>query len=82
MSYKPTQAAIAGRATLGARIRAEREARGLSQEQLALTAGFDRSFLSDLESGRHSCMVDRVFDLAEALGVDASSLLDGSHPPD
>jgi hypothetical protein len=45
---------------------------------LALTAGFDRSFLSDLESGRHSCMVDRVFDLAAALGVDASSLLDES----
>lgn len=40
-----------------------------------MLAGMDRSFLVDLENGHHSCMLDRVFDLAAALEVPAASLL-------
>jgi len=47
----------------------------MTQERLAHEAGFDRSFLVDVEAGHHSLMLDRVFDLAQALNVDASHLL-------
>lgn len=75
MSYSPTEAALAGRLRLGRRIRQFRESRGYTQERLAHEAGFDRSFLVDLENGHHSCLLDRVFDLALALDVDVSELL-------
>lgn len=78
MSYQPTSVALAGRRTLGLRLRHAREARGLTQERLALLAGLDRSFLADVEAGRHSCMVDRLFDLAQALDMQPHELLDPS----
>ena len=75
MSYEPTDAALAGRIVFGSRLRALRESKGLTQERLALDAGLDRSFLVDVESGHHSLMLDRVFDLARALDVPASCLV-------
>ena len=47
----------------------------MTQEALAIAAGLDRSFLNDVEHGRHSLMVDRLFDVAAALTVPASQLL-------
>lgn len=75
MPYEPTEQALAGRAVFGARLRAVRESRGMTQERLAHEAGFDRSFLVEVESGKHSLMLDRVFDLAHALDVEASELV-------
>ncbi len=75
VSYTPTAAAIAGRQAFGLRVRSLREAQGVTQERLALDAGLDRSFLADVESGRHSILLDRVYDLAAALKVDVSALL-------
>lgn len=75
VSYEPTREALAGRAVFGSRLKSLREARGLTQERLALDAGFDRSFLNEVESGRHSLQLDRVFDLAHVLGVQASELV-------
>ena len=37
----------------------------------------DRSFVADVERGRHSLMLDRLFDLAKALDVSAGALLEG-----
>jgi transcriptional regulator with XRE-family HTH domain len=67
---------MAGRATFSAALRSARERQGLTQERLALAADMDRSFLVELENGQHSCTLDRVFDLASALGVPAASLLE------
>lgn len=75
VSYEPTDAALKGREVFGSRLRALRESKGLTQERLALDAGFDRSFLVEVESGHHSLMLDRVFDLARALGVSAAELV-------
>lgn len=76
MSFDPDRAAVRRR-QLGDRLRARRAVSELTQERLALAAGLDRSFYVEVESGKHSLSVDRLFAVAEALGVTASSLLDG-----
>ena len=75
MSYEPTKSALDGRELLGRQLRYWRQERGMTQEQLAHNAGFDRSFLVEVENGRHSCTLDRLFDLASALDVDAHLLI-------
>nr|WP_183592257.1 helix-turn-helix transcriptional regulator [Nocardioides soli] len=62
---------------MGQNLRAERHAAGLTQERLALDAGLDRSFYVDVENGHHSLAVDRLFAIAEALGISADRLLAG-----
>ncbi|MSY83721.1 MAG: helix-turn-helix domain-containing protein [Actinobacteria bacterium] len=47
----------------------------MTQEALAAAAGMDRSFLVDVETGRHSLMLDRLFDLAAALNASAADLI-------
>ncbi|MDP3495097.1 MAG: helix-turn-helix transcriptional regulator, partial [Hyphomonadaceae bacterium] len=54
---------------LGRNVRAERVARGMSQEALALEAGMKRSYLSDLERGTRNPTVRAVGRLAMALDV-------------
>lgn len=54
---------------MGARIRALRLERGLSQESLALESGVARNQLIQMEHGRRGVLIERVYDIAEALGV-------------
>ena len=63
------------RAAVGRKIRALREAKGLTQEALALRSGVTRNVLIDVELGRRGLLYERLFDLAEALEVSASELL-------
>lgn len=74
MPYQPTAAALKGRRLVGTRLRELRAERGLTQEGLAHAAGMDRSFVADVERGRHSLMLDRIFDLARALDVPPGAL--------
>jgi transcriptional regulator with XRE-family HTH domain len=60
---------------LGANVRHHRKLRGMSQEQLALEAGMERSYVSDLERGTRNPTVRALGRLAEALGVEPSALL-------
>lgn len=48
---------------------------GLSQEQLALRAAVDRTFVGKLESKRHQPSLGVVFALADALGADPCDLV-------
>lgn len=52
-------------------VRALRQKRGISQEQLALLSGVDRGYVGALERGVHSPMLDTVFKLLPHLGVTA-----------
>ncbi|SHX52230.1 XRE family transcriptional regulator [Mycobacteroides abscessus subsp. abscessus] len=52
---------------------------GLTQEQLALASGVTRNVLIDVEHGRRALLYERLFDIAEALGVEAHELLAGGH---
>ena len=64
------------RTRFGERLRDERTRAGLTQEALALKAGLDRSFYVEIETARHSVALDRLWDLADALGVPVAQLFD------
>ena len=63
---------------LGKRIRLVRVDRGLSQEQLAGTAGMSRNFVSSIERGAHGVDVVRLRWLAMALDVPLTVLIEAS----
>lgn len=62
-------------AAFGTAIRKLREQRGLSQEQLALEAGLDRSYAGGIERGERNPSLANIFKLADALGVAPSQIL-------
>ena len=61
---------------LGANVRHHRKLKGMSQEELALEAGMERSYVSDLERGTRNPSVRALGRLAEALGIEPKALLD------
>lgn len=68
---------------LGANVRHHRKLKGLSQERLALDAGMERSYVSDLERGTRNPSVRALGRLADALNVEPKTLLEtlDSAPP-
>lgn len=56
-------------------IKTLRHAQNLSQEALASEAGIDRTFLSQLETGRKQPSLLTIFRLAAALHLEASALI-------
>lgn len=63
---------------MGATIRRLRIEQGLTQEALALESGVTRNVLIQVEHGRRGLLYERLFDLADVLGVPAAALLAGS----
>lgn len=63
-------------AELGARVRAERRARGLALERLAELSGVSRSMVSEVERGAKTPSVLVLDRLATALGTSIARLLD------
>jgi len=59
----------------GARVRAERERLGVSQEELADRAGLHRTYLGGVERGERNVGLLNVLRIARALGVAPSALL-------
>lgn len=64
------------RARVGSNVRRLRLEADLTQEALALESGLSRNHLIELEHGRRGVLFERLEDLAVALGVPASTLLD------
>lgn len=60
---------------LGKNVRTLRQARRMSQEQLAFEADMKRSYVSDLERGTRNPSVRALGRLAAALGVEPPDLL-------
>ncbi|HZN75658.1 MAG TPA: helix-turn-helix transcriptional regulator [Micromonosporaceae bacterium] len=71
---RSTDEADEHRAAFGRRLRDLRQRAGMTQQALAEAVGIDRSFISDVETGRHSIAVDRAYQIAAALGVSISDL--------
>ena len=58
-----------------ANLRRFRHAKGLSQEDLAYTAGVNRTYLSKLETGATYVELEIIGKLADALEVEPAELL-------
>jgi transcriptional regulator with XRE-family HTH domain len=63
------------REVLAVNLRKLRQAKGLSQEELAHRAEIDRTYISALERSVYAAGIDVVDRLARALGVEAADLL-------
>ncbi|WP_028336838.1 MULTISPECIES: helix-turn-helix domain-containing protein [Bradyrhizobium] len=66
------------REVLALNLRKLRQAKGLSQEELAHRADVDRTYISALERSVYAASIDVVDNLAQVLGVEAADLL--KHP--
>lgn len=62
-------------ADLGAAIAEARRRRGLTQEQLAVSAGVERTYLSRLEAGLSVLMLERALRLLRRMGADVTVTL-------
>ena len=61
----------------GAKLRSLREARGLSQERLALNCGLDRTYVGSVERGERNISLINIKRLAASLDVMVEELLIG-----
>ena len=65
-------------ATVGARIRELRRARGLTQDALAAACGVSRSAVAQWETDRSGQLRENISIIADALGSSVEHLLHGS----
>jgi transcriptional regulator with XRE-family HTH domain len=56
------------REVFGIALREAREGLGYSQERLALEAGINRTYVSDIERGARNIAIDNLERLADAVG--------------
>ncbi len=63
------------RRILAKKIKLLRAARGWSQETLAELCGFSRSYIANIESGKHNLSLDNLERIAEAFEVPIAELL-------
>jgi HTH-type transcriptional regulator/antitoxin HipB len=61
---------------IGDAIRVAREARGISQEELAQANAYDRFYLNGLETGRSTMYITRLLRTLKSLGITLSVTLD------
>ena len=60
----------------GARVKALRSSRGLTQQELATALGYaDKSMIAHIENGDNEMALDKIALLATTLGVDANDVL-------
>lgn len=60
----------------GKNVRHYRKLKGMTQEQLAVAAGMERSYVSDLERGTRNPSVVALGRIAAALDLEPSKLLE------
>ena len=58
---------------LGRLLQQARLARGLSQQQVAAQLGISQAYVSELESGKTSLALTRIFDLMRLTGMTLSA---------
>ena len=60
---------------LGKYIRAERKAKGLSQDNLALICKVDRSYMGRIERGEVNITIEKLYQIAGILECEPATLL-------
>ena len=63
------------RKLVGRNVKRIRQAKGLTQEQLAEHSGFSQQYISGLEQGRRNPTVVTLYELSTALGVSHMELV-------
>lgn len=63
------------RKAFGERVREARHLRSISQEELALRIGLDRSYIGQVERGERNLSLENIYKIAEGLSVPPSSLV-------
>lgn len=59
---------------IGSNVKKLRKKKKLSQIELAVEVGIDRSYLSEIENGRTNMSVSVLYAIADSLGVDIAEL--------
>ena len=67
---------------IGDAIRVAREARGISQEELAEANAYDRFYLNRLEAGRSTVYITRLLRTLKSLGIILSVSFDDGRSSD
>lgn len=62
---------------VGNRIRAKRNSRNLTQEEVAFIVGITASYLGQLERGGRGLTVEKLVKIAQALNTDPSEFVKG-----
>jgi transcriptional regulator with XRE-family HTH domain len=70
------------RARIAWNLRQLRSSLGVTQENLAVDAGVDRTVISDLERSKHNASIDLLDRLARALKVDVAIFFISPDPAD
>ncbi|WP_111811610.1 helix-turn-helix domain-containing protein [Acinetobacter soli] len=60
---------------IGLLIRSKRTHHGLTQEDLALQCGIDRSYMGRIERGEVNLTVEKLYEIAIALDINVKELL-------
>ena len=76
----PMPSTSASLTLFGARVRARRTERGLSQEALATAAGLHWTFVGQVERGQRNLSLNNILKLASALDIDPGQLVSGLTP--
>lgn len=76
-----TQTSDAILTLLPSRLKAARQAQGLSLDAVAKLSGVSRSMVSQIERGESSPTIATLWNLTSALQVDFAGLLEGAHLP-
>jgi transcriptional regulator with XRE-family HTH domain len=63
------------RENFGQRLKVLRQHRKMSQDDVSLSSGVDRSYLSEIENGKSSPTLDIIDRIAKALNVSLSDLV-------
>ena len=66
---------------IGARIKEQRKAQGLTREGLSTLTGYSVSFLQEIERGRSGLSSESMKRISQALNVSADFLLNGVSTP-
>lgn len=61
---------------IGKKVRAEREKKAISQEELGKLAKFHRTYIGMVERGEKNITIANLTKLAQALGVKVKDLID------
>ena len=65
---------------IGGNIRKIRKQRGYSQEEFADSAGFSRSYVTEIETGKRNISVLNLIKIVEALNVDPNKIIGSLKP--